>query len=81
MPDTLAGGAYQNASGAWFDAEGKPLDSAQRAEAKRLLAARADQLAADEQARMALEAKRNPTAQAIAAALAPKAPAKAEPKS
>lgn len=81
MANTIPGGAYQivgaDGSVRWVDAEGKPLDKEQIAEAQRVHAENAEALEQQEQARIALEAQRNPTAQAIAAAMAPKsAPAK-----
>lgn len=81
MAETINGGAYLvvglDGSERWLDAEGKPLNKADAGEAQR----QADQRQADrddqERARISLEAQRNPTAQAIAAAMAPKAPAAA----
>lgn len=78
MANTIPGGAYRVGE-QWVDAEGKPLKREQIAEAQRVLAENAALVEQQEQARIALEAQRNPTAQAIAAAMAPKAAAPAKP--
>lgn len=71
MANTIEGGAFL-VGGSWVNADGKPLSKAQIEAVKALHgdneAARGDQ----ERERVALEAQRNPTAQAIAAAMAPK---------
>ena len=81
MAETLPGGAYlltaPDGSTRWVDANGAPLDKETQAQAARIHAENARAKDADERARLALEAQRNPTAQAIAAALAPKASPKA----
>jgi len=70
--NTIPGGAYQDASGAWHDANGKPLTKEQIATAEALFAARQQELD-DLEAR---RAERDPDAlKAIAAMLRPPAPA------
>jgi hypothetical protein len=78
MADTIPGGAFLTSSGQWVNADGKPLDKAQIAEAERLDAERNAGLRAAEQAKMAALAQRDPAAMAIANALRP--PAAPAPK-
>ena len=84
MADTIPGGAFLTAAGEWVDANGKPLENDQIAEAKKLDAQRNADLRAAEQAKMAALAQRDPAAMAIANALRPPAaptPAAPEGKS
>lgn len=74
MSTTIPGGAFLTASGQWVDANGKPLSKEQIAEAERLDAARNADLRAAELLKLEAEAKRDPTARALAAALRPQAP-------
>ncbi|MBC8076958.1 MAG: hypothetical protein H7Y32_12850 [Chloroflexales bacterium] len=48
MAETIPGGAFQDAAGAWHNANGEPLAPEQIAEAERLLAERAKVLAHQE---------------------------------
>lgn len=76
MANTIEGGAYR-VNGAWVDAEGRPLKKDQIAQAQAIHADNEVGREQDERERIALEAQRNPTAQAIAAAMAPKSAKKA----
>lgn len=83
MATTIPGGAYLAPDGtSWVDAEGKPLTKAQIADAEDNAQERAVTRATQEALALELEARNNPTAQAIAAALrpAPAAPKGAKPK-
>lgn len=71
MAETIPGGAYLNGD-TWVDAEGKPLKKEAIAAAKAKHDENAAQTDEQHRAALALEAQRNPTAQAIAAAMAPK---------
>lgn len=73
MADTIPGGAFLTAAGGWVNADGNPLGKEQIAQAKELSAAYNAALRAAEQAKLVAQAQRDPTAMAIAAALAPKA--------
>lgn len=79
MPDTLPGGAYLSADGkTWHDADGKPLNKEQVARAKELIAARAAALAEQERTALEVQARNDPVARSLTAALRPQpAPTKA----
>lgn len=84
MAETIPGGASlvinKDGSERWVDAEGRPLSKDQIAEAQRLDEERNADLRANERMKLEAEARRDPTARAIAAALAP-APQAAAPES
>lgn len=73
MSDTIPGGAYQTANGQWVDSGGNPLNKEQIVEAKKLDSERDLLLRAAERAKLEAEARRDPTARALAAALRPQA--------
>lgn len=77
MAETLSGGAYlriaPDGTKQWVDANGAPLSKEAQADATRIHAENDRAKDAQERERLALEAQRNPTAQAIAAAMTPKA--------
>lgn len=80
MAETIPGGAYQDAQARWIDSEGRPLSKALASEAQQLAAQREQERAEQERQARLLDAQRDPTARAIAAALAP-APQAAAPES
>jgi len=75
MAETIPGGAtYDMATNRWVDANGQPLSKEAAAEAQKLADQHAADLAeAERQARL-LDATRDPTARAIAAALTGQTP-------
>lgn len=66
MANTIPGGAYQNAAGAWTNAKGEELSENQVRAAQRLYGAQQAQRAEAEQQRLLVEAQQNPAARAIA---------------
>ncbi len=86
MAESIPGGAFiapkahPDHPDRWVNANGEPLTEDQAAEAMALHAANDAALRQAERDRQALEVQRNPAAQAIAAALAPKPRAVAKPK-
>lgn len=84
MAETIAGGAAI-LNGRWVNSEGEPLDKEQIKDAQAMADDRAALRAEEDRALLAQEAQRDPTARAIAAAMAPEPKAakaaKAEPKS
>ncbi len=70
MPDTITGGAYQDTSGNWHDADGRALNKEQVAAARKLLDARQQYLADLDAAHTAALAQRDPAARAFATLLA-----------
>ena len=84
MAETIPGGAYlltaPDGSTRWVNAKGEPLSKEAQADAQRIHAENDRAKDAMERERLALEAQRNPTAQAIAAAMAPKPAPKAADK-
>jgi hypothetical protein len=69
MSDTIEGGAFLSADGAWHNADGKPLTAAQVKEAEKLAAERQATLDADDVRLMQAEANRDPVARALSAVL------------
>lgn len=84
MAETIPGGAYlriaPDGTKQWVDAKGESLSKEAQADAQRIHAENDRAKDAMERDRLALEAQRNPTAQAIAAAMAPKPAPKAADK-
>lgn len=78
MATTIDGGAALviglDGSERWIDSEGRPLNAEQVSAAKKIAAENTAAIQNQDRAALALEAQRDPTARAIAAALAPQAP-------
>lgn len=79
MPDMLPGGAYLGADGKWHDAEGKPLNEKQIAVAEKLRDQRAAQVAEQERQALEIQARNDPIARSLTAALRPAQPEPDEP--
>lgn len=71
MAQSIAGGAYL-VGDRWIDANGKPLTKHQIDQAEALHAQQAEERAEQERQAREVDAQRDPTARAIAAALAPR---------
>jgi hypothetical protein len=65
MAQSIPGGAFKDASGAWHDANGKPLDKKAQAQAEQLYAEQATQRAEADRMQLMADAQRDPVARAL----------------
>lgn len=67
MATSIPGGAYQDAAGGWYDANGKALEGEARAAAQKHAAEQSKTRADADQAQLMADAQRDPIARALLA--------------